>query len=198
MYELYLIPIESVVEGVPPYEQTYRGPSYLRWRKNPDGLSCLWSMMDYGFIPIALVVISDPSPEVQSALAAQPDVYKFPDNLDTPVDDPSIDAFFEGLYIPTDWLTPSTTYRQLVRQVAGMFQFNQAFSGLTGQSLFGAYSLEDSVQTLTPELQEGLAQTLNRFEMDPILGNPKLRSVIKRADEYWSSKVFYMGLGYMF
>src|SRR3990167_4693881 len=133
----YLLPIENSLDG------TGRGPKYFSWRMDPDppGIAGSWGMMDYGFVPYALLVAKDISQANHDALILNSDVYAFPINLDTPVSDPIIDTFFENINLPTDWLTPATTYRELMRQTAGMFQFNQRYGGGAAGPTGGGYSM---------------------------------------------------------
>jgi len=121
MLRFYLIPVETI--------NGWRGPKYFNWIMNTDGIVCQWGAMDYGFLP-TMLLLADILQTDHDALILNTDVYSFPESLDDPISDPTIDAFFEGLHIPTDWLTPSTTYRELLRQTAGMFQFNQRYSGI--------------------------------------------------------------------
>ena len=124
IYIFYLIPI-IVLDGV-------HGPKYFDFAMEPDPtkIQCAWAIMKYGWSPYGLLVAKDISQEDQDFLALQSDVFRFPDNLDGPVDQ-AVQAFFEGIHLPTDWMTPATTWRELMRQTAGMFQFNQRYGGLS-------------------------------------------------------------------
>src|SRR5262245_34697964 len=143
---LYLVPVETPLAG-------YRGPKYFRWRHGSGTITSPWSMMDYGFMPTALVWATGLSGADGSMLAAASGVYLWPTNLDAPVTDPTIDAFFEGLQIPTDWLTPSTTYRELLRNMSGLFQFMQRYAVVSGgHSLFeGGVTLETNYNQLSAQ-----------------------------------------------
>ena len=110
VYNLYLVPVE--VNG------TNRGPKYFRWFHDPDPpalVDCAWSMMDYGFTNQALLIAKDIDLLEAAALEANADVFAFPDNLAGPVDQ-DVQAYFETINLPTDWLTPATTWLELLRQ----------------------------------------------------------------------------------
>jgi hypothetical protein len=184
------VPIEQVGAA--------RGPEYFVWRFDANGpsINCRWNMMDYGFIPFALLVAHDITPADHAALILNSDVYAFPDNLDQPVADPNIDVFFEAIDIPTDWLTPATTYRELLRQTAGLMQFNQRYGGLSGgQSIFGnGVTLETNYNSLSVQQQAWFTQTLESFGwLSGVAGNPKLRSLAKQAGDLWGAAPFYLG-----
>lgn len=200
MLKFYLVPIEQV--------GNYRGPEYFKWRfdQTPEtSIDCKWSMMDYGFLPNALVLAHDITLEDHTALILNSDVYPFPDDLDQPVDDPGVDTFFEAIHIPTDWLTPATTWRELLRQLAGMFQFNQRYGGVsadlsgTPHSVFENVTLDDTYSDFTTDETIWFDATVESFGYDPsiILPNQKLRQLVKTAGNFWEGQPFYMG-GYKF
>lgn len=191
----YLAPIEQV--------GNYRGPKYFSWRFDPDPPALIdagWSMMDYGFLPYALI-LADVDAGQHSTLSAQADVYAFPENLDQPVTDPAIDAFFEAVNIPTDWLTPSTTYRELLRQTAGMMQFNQRYGGIYTEryggnhSIFDTATLSTRLRQMSSQEQEIFLATVESFGFDPQLVNvnSQLRLLVRQAGDFWAGMPFYMG-----
>lgn len=200
MLKIYLVPVEQVGNN--------RGPEYFHWRfdANPPSINCVWGMMDYGFINSALLVAIDITQLDHDALVLQSDVYAFPDNLDAPIADPNIDAFFEGLNIPSDWLTPSTTYRELLRYTAGMFQFNQAYGGIASadgfpnRSVFdNGRTLESNWNTLSQQEKSWFNAAIQRLQpgAPTVNGNPKLRSLAKQAGDLWGARSFFIG-GYEF
>ena len=200
LQKFYLVPIETVLQGE---GRQARGPKYFAWRYDPDppGLTARWSMMDYGFVDSALLLAHDITQADHDALVLNADVYAFPDNLDQSVSDPAIDAFFEGIYLPTDWLTPSTTYRELLRQVAGMMQFNQRYGGIYAEryggwhSIFDNATLQTRLNQMTAQEQEVFLATVQSFGYNPALVplNARLRQLVKSAGNYWVDQPFYMG-----
>jgi len=191
MIRFYLLPI---VEVQLPSGIVARGPKYFNW-KFGSGLMNDWNIFDYGFVPYCLLATPDINQVDHDALAANADVYAFPENLDAPVSDPTIDAFFEGIHIPTDWLTPSTSYRELLRSVSGMFQFNQAYGGASGvrASLFDAVSLGDRINALSTEQRGWFDQALVDLKLPPVGGNPQIRQLVRQAASLWEGQTFYLG-----
>lgn len=189
--KIYLIPIEQVGNA--------RGPEYFVWRfdANPLSINCRWNMMDYGFINVGLIVAHDITPADHAALILNSDVYAFPDNLDQPINDKAvIDVFFEGINLPTDWTTPSTTYRELLRKTAGLMQFNQRYSGISGgQSIFGnGITLESNYNDLSAQQKTWFNSTLVSFGwLGGVQGNPKLRALAKQASDLWGNAPFILG-----
>jgi hypothetical protein len=183
---LYLVPVITV-------NGTHRGPAYFQWRLNA-GITSPWAMMDYGLMPTALVHAWELSPADEATLDAAPDVYQFPDVLAQPVADPTLDAFFEGLSIPTNWLTPSTTYRELLRSMAGLFQFAQRFEFISGGlPLFGDGVTLETNYNQTGARQAFLDATLASFGYPSVQGNPKLRALAKQAGDAWDARPFVLG-----
>jgi len=189
---LYLVPVVFDDLGVG------RGPQYFRWRFHAGNVSADWAMMDYGFLPTGLVYARGLSLADEAFLAAQPDVYQWPDGagLDAPITDPDLPAFFEALYVPTDWLTPSTSYRALLRMLAGLFQFAGRFGNLSGGApLFGqpGVTLETNYRSTPTNWQAWFDATIASFGYPPPPGNPRLRSLMKQVGDAWGAKPFYMG-----
>lgn len=191
----YLIPIITVDKS--------RGPKYIQWETsrgvlvNPGGPDIgRWGMMDYGFLPTALLLAVDISDADHAILSPNSDVYSFPVNLDAPVADPTIDTFFEALNIPTDWLTPANTYRELLHQLAGMFQFNQRYSGISGGSLFDTANLDTRLRNMTAQEQEWFYLTFESFydlhglDRSVINDNAQLRQLVKSAGNFWAGRNF--------
>lgn len=195
MLKFYLIPIDIVGE--------YSGPKYFKWRFNPTGIDCHWGYMNYGYVPYGLLCATDITQTDHDALILNSDVYSFPDDLDTsiPASHNDIDIFFEDINLPTNWLTPATTYRELLRNVAGMCQFNQRYGGISGvgASLFDTATLETRVNELSAQEQVWFYAAVESFGINPDLINPnsQLRLLIKQAADIWEEQPFYLG-GYEF
>lgn len=190
MEKVYLVPIEQVGNK--------RGPEYFSWRFDANGpsINCRWSMMDYGFINNALLMAHDILPADHAALILHADVFAFPDNLDQSITDPNVSTFFETVNIPTNWLTPSTTYRQFLRYTAGMFQFNQRYGGISGgQSIFGGgITLDTNWNSLSTQQKTWFNQTLASFGfLNGVTGNPKIRTLAKQAGDLWGDAPFFLG-----
>ena len=191
----YLVPIETDAYNA-------RGPAYLCWGDKipPDCIPISWSMMDYGFSPLGLVAAKDLTPEQKTELESHADVFRFPDNLDTPVDQ-DVQAWFEGVNLPTDWLTPATTWRELMRQVAGMFMFNQRYMGIaaaeTGElhSIWDTATLSTRLRQMTEDEQRWFLLTVDSFGFDSSLisTNSQLRLLVRQAGDYWAGQTFYLG-----
>lgn len=201
MIKLYLLPIEEVPDpgsGLP-----NRGPKYFAWDFDPDppGIPSKYSLRDYGFTPYALVAAKNITQADHDALILNDDVFAFPDDFDGPVDDPAVDVFFEDIHLPTDWLTPATTWRELVRQTAGMIKFNQRYGGIaaheTGEfySIFDTATLDTRLRQMTDQEQSWFLQTIESFDWDSsqINDNNRLRLLIRQAGNYWAEKVVRIG-----
>ena len=196
MDRFYLMPILAMPDGG-------RGPKYLEWheeQEDPYLAGYSWAMMDYGFSPNALAVVKDIEQVDHDWLVGLSDVFAFPENLDGPVDQ-DVQDFFEGVNLPTDWLTPATTWRELMRQTAGMFQFNQRYGGIaaveTGElhSIFDNADLGTRLRQMTEDEQRWFLAAVESFGFDPGLvnDNSQLRLLVKQAGNFWIGQTFYLG-----
>ena len=130
-------------------------------------------------------------------------MYAFPDNLDVAITDrATIDTFFESINLPTNWLTPSTTYRELLRYTAGMFQFNQRYAGIAAaeigetRSVFdGGRTLESNWNNLSAQEKAWFNAAIKSFvpSAPDVTGNPKLRTLAKQAGDLWGAAPFIFG-----
>jgi len=183
---LYILPIDH--QGI------YRGPMHLKWRFNPAGLDVQWGMIDYGHIDITLVLCPNISLADHTTLTGYADVLPFPENLDQPVADQAFKDSLEVLHIPTDWATPSTTYRQLLRCLGGLFIFGQRYSHIAHGPLFGnGVTLDTNFKSLSAAQQSAFnATALGMGAPSEVSGNPKLRTLAKMVGDLWGAKKFIM------
>ena len=193
MTRFYLVPIETVTQG----DRLQRGPKYLAWRFDPDppGIVCRWSMMPYGRETSALLLAHDISVADDATLVAHADVYAFPLTLDEPIaPQDGLRTFFETVNVPTDWLAASTTYRQFLRCLAGLFQFAQRYQGISGRPLFESVTLDSRYRNLTAQQQGWFTQTAQSFGYTLTINeNRTLRQLCKQAGDAWGAQPFLMG-----
>jgi len=198
MIRLYLVPVESVIiEDI-----TYIGPKYFEWKNDPDpenaidtGYECIY----YGYHPYILLLAKDISQDDHDTLLTYLDVFAFPplDQLDqaiNPVD--NIDVFFEGIDLPTDWMTPSTTYREFIKRTICIFLFTQRYRGISeGHDLFENVDLDDTYNDLTSEEQGWFDATVESYGYNPdlILPNMKFRQLLKAASDWMDTRTVYIG-----
>lgn len=189
--QFYLVPIQTI-------NTSYRVPSYFCSRfVTSNCIASQWALMDYGILPNGLLLAINISQADNDALCLHADVYCFPDNLDTPASQ-SLKGFVEGINIPSDWTTPSTSNRELLRKLAGMMQFNQRYSGSVcpGETFLGVggVTLDTKWNALTTHQKDCFNQTVITFGVSfTVSGNPSLRTIIKRAGDFWDGIPFYLG-----
>jgi len=197
MIRLYLVPVETVTIG----DMEYNGMKYFDWRFDPDppGIEGPTACIYYGYHPYVLVLALDILQADHDALLTYPDVFVFPplDQLDqaiNPVD--NIDVFFEGIDLPTDWMTPSTTYREFIKRTICIFLFCQRYRGISqGHDLFENVDLDDKYNDLTIEEQGWFDETVISYGYDPalILPNMKFRQMLKTASDWMDARTVYIG-----
>lgn len=196
MQRLYLVPIVTVGNT--------RGPAYFSFGIPPGpGIVCQWSLMDYGFMPSGLLLAQNITEADDASLRSHADVYAFPAvalpsglNVAIPSNN-GIQAFCETINVPTDWTTASTTYLQLLRMLAGVFQFAQRYAGLSGgQPLLAAgVTLATRYRNLTAQQQQWFTATVTSFGYSASILNPNstLRQMLKQAGDAWGAQPFYLG-----
>ena len=133
--------------------------------------------------------------------AGNRDVYLIPANIDAPISDPpGSRAYFEAFNLPTDWLTPSNTYRHLLRALAGMIQFGQRYWGLSADylgeraDLFDSVTMDTRYRDFPTGVQDCFSATVQSFGYDSglIKPNSDIRQMLRLAAQAWDQP-FYLG-----
>lgn len=196
MVRFYLLPIQRVIPDLPAEPTPYRGPAYLRWRMNPDGLNVQWSMKDYGIIDHGIVAVNAEDAD-HAWLAAQTGVYQFPANLDGK---PSatlrnaMKARLEDVRVPGNWISSSDTYRVILRTVTGMFLFMQAITGRAGDPFELGISLNTTYGDLPAAVQQVVAEEAVRVGYtSPIPPTATVRAILKTAADAWGATPILFG-----
>ncbi len=187
----YLIPIDVV--------NNRRGPKYLKWRENPTGLDVPWSMMDYGLVNTALVAADVTSPQ-HNQLAQEVDVTAIPANIDDTVSTQALATVrseLEALNIPGNWVTTSHTYREILRVVAGLFQFAQRHHGLHNKIVLpNENNMDQNWGDLPAAVRSELAATADSFGYDTsgVTASTPIRAILKNLADQWGEQEFNMGI----
>ena len=197
MIRFYLLPIESVVleDG-----NIARGPKYFQWRLDPDppGLAVKWGMMDYGLIDAALLV-AEVTQEQHDTLLLNSDVTSPPENIDQNITSgaiPGVQAALETLRIPADWVTTAYTYRQILRMIAGLFQFAQRHHALHNEQLIDSQAQLDLRWNQIPIARRNrilaTADSLN-YDYSAVQPTWLIRRILKHLADQWGVTVFHIG-----
>lgn len=188
----YILPIEQVGSA--------RGPKYFAWRFDPDppGLDVRWGMMDYGLMPTCLLA-TDVTTAQHNALVANSDVIGAPVNIDSQIGAGNITTVrnaLEALRIPAQTAVASDTYRDVLRVVAGVFQFAQRYHGEYGKSIFDEVTtLNTTWAELSTDFQNELLATAATMNIDTsgLTANTTMRQILKRMADAWQGKNFLIG-----
>jgi hypothetical protein len=191
MIRFYIMPIE-VVDG------TSRGPMYLKWRFNPDGIDCRWSMRDYGLIDAALVAC-DLTQAQHEQLMAEPDVATAPEDIDQNISDiaiPQIQQMMEALRIPADWVNTSYTYRAILRMIGGLFLFAQRYHGMHNERLIDSSTQLDLRWNQIPlARRQRILETADAlgYDYSEVANTWLVRRILKYLGEQWGGTPILFG-----
>ena len=103
----------------------------------------------------------------------------------------------EAFNVPADWISPSSTWRELLRRTAGIFQFSQRYFGMWGEPLFpvgATYDLDTRFVDLPANIQTqmiGTAQNLG-YPIDQFVPANRLRQMLRVMAEAWGAAPFEM------
>ncbi len=191
----YILPVQRVtVNG-----SDYRGPMYLKWRMNPDGLDVLWSLKDYGSIDMGTIAVEATATD-HTTLAAQANVYQFPENLDvtmTQAQRSALESYLEAHAVPGDWIAPGDTFRSGLRTVTGMFLFMQRLTTKAHSNpLDWGITLNTQWQNLTIQQRGWITESFSSmgYDLSFVRASTQMRRIIKAASEQFGAKPIYFGM----
>jgi hypothetical protein len=165
MFRIYLMPmVTQPFNPSDPNSPVGRMPKY-----RPAGQ---WSIIDLGDIGqdeclMGAEVTEQEHQQAQNAI----DVLTIPANLDSPVGQAlaTVQTELEARSIPSDWVSSTTLWRDVVRRVAGLALFLQRLSGIIGRStgdmkkLFSEATLSSAVP---PRFRQPVQQAASELGID--------------------------------
>lgn len=187
-WRLYVIPIT----GSGSSRLDPRRPAYVV----EAGLD--WAAMDYGQVPWGLVAANVTTPQ-HNALVANADVTAFPANLQTTIGAnlATVQAALEAARLPAGWVAASDTYATVARTVAGLMQFAQRYTALSGgQELVPAsINLNTQFGSLSAQRQADLLATADSLGYDRtgLQATTTLRAILKNLADQWGARPFVLG-----
>lgn len=185
MVRFYIIPIQRTADN-------HRGPMYFKWRFNEAGIDCIWSMIDYGSIDMA-VICADISQVDHDYLVLQPNVYSFPLDLDIIMnvsDRNALNTFLEAHAIPGDWLSPSDTFRSALRTVTCMMRYMMRVLAIIGYppNPYSGITLNTQYKNVPNPLHDAMQQASTEqnyaWNVSP---NDQIRKIFKYMSDQWAS-----------
>lgn len=207
MYMLPQITIRLPDDPEQPGREFYvAGPKYFDgWSEfyTGDIPDRTWALLPYGYAGACLIVVQDILPASAAFLAAQADVAEMDiANLDASLgaDRDVIAALLESFNMPTNWTTPSTSYRELLRYLNGISVFSREwwrrYIRLTGNNteLWDLVTPDDRWNQLGATEQAIFEDVIAAYGYpDGISGNPTFRFMIRTAGDTFAGTSFTLG-----
>jgi hypothetical protein len=168
----YIDPMETIASGPP--------GRMVRRAKYVDALGITRrAIQDYGQEPTC-VLAADVSTAQHSSLSANADVTVIPANLDLQVGAnlATVQANLEALNIPSDMVTPATSYRQILRGVIAVFSISAS------TPLFGpGVTLDTTLGALLPAVRAQLKAAAESagYDYTGLTLASTIRDALKRA-----------------
>lgn len=165
----------------------------------PPGTNPGVGVMDYGIYGLQNFAICYARAITQAEhdfLALQSDIYIVPEDLDTAITDvQGTRDYFEAAQVPALWLTPSNTYREMIRQFGSIFQFSQRYAGMWAENLFALIDLDTALRDWPANVQTQFELTAADFGIDPGLIKPNndLRQMLQGAGAAFAENVINIG-----
>lgn len=146
-----------------------------RRAKHRDSLLSLGyrvTIVDYGPEPWCLArIVPSPAPADHSALISDPQVFAIPENIDSEISSNvfTVITKLEAVNIPGDWVTASTTWRQLLNRVVSYCLMIQRSAGIAGDyisKIFDGRTLDNTISDLPVSMRSRLSDAADSFGFD--------------------------------
>jgi hypothetical protein len=148
-----------------------------------------------------MLVCADTDAATHAIFAALPRVIQLPADLDQNLSAGAVntvEAALEARNIPAHWVSTSLTYRQVLRVVAGMFQFAQVYHAQHTLNLFrGGVNLNTRVNQIPQAERNRLSSAAQTAGLDTsgITGTTTVRQILRSLGEQWLERPVYLGSG---
>lgn len=153
-----------------------------------------WSSRSYGHQGWFLVA-ANLSEAAHQAVAADPEIYALPLNLDAQIGGnvATVQAALEDMKLPASWVNASHTYRQVMRLVYAVILLFQRVSGIlnvTVPFLAGNVTLNSQFNSLPQVGRDALIQVAQEWNLDysGLTGQATLRQILKLLADQMPSK----------
>lgn len=194
MIRIYLVnAVQAVRSGIPlPNSQA---PEHLQGAIAGVGTVASMSFGNGGHFLVSV----DATADAHTAIAALPRVTALPANLDqnlTAGAVTTVQTALEARNIPAHWVSISLTYRQVLRVVAGMFQFAQIYYAQHTLNLFrGGVNLDTRVNQIPQVERDRLSSAAQAAGLDAsgITGTTTVRQILRELGEQWLDRPIYLG-----
>jgi hypothetical protein len=153
-----------------------------------------YSMIDYGAAGTnTTIVVADVDGSQHSTIDTDPETLSAPEYIDANIQQSEVSAwesYLEARGIPADWMSPSLTWREVLRTVVHQFRFTQRYYGQGGSMDWAGLGI--NLNTQWKDLPEADFKTpfldaANTFGFDTsfIRNNTLVRNLIKNiADQF--------------
>ena len=168
---------------------TVHGPSRLAKYESEftaDNPSITRGIFTYGGEPWCLVGLLDLAPTAEATIAAHPDVFELPADLETTMASVGVRnqrrSQLETANIPGTWIQTTTTYREVLRFVGACCQFMQGYEGLDAAPIFtGGITLDTTYGTLTTVQRQAVSDAALWMGLStvPLVTTDTLRTVLQ-------------------
>ncbi len=154
--------------------------------------------MDYGLEAVMLIA-ADIQAADHTTISANADVVSIPANIDANLTAAGVTqtkAALEAINIPAEWVTTALTYRQVLKQVAKVFQFFQRLHGLgAGQVFTGGVNADTVFSSLPQAAKLSLSAAADSFGFDKttVSGSSTLRQIFKAMADQFSGSINFGG-----
>lgn len=178
-----------------------RGPVHFASRAgeaDPELDGVRGAFKDYGLIPVMMVAAEVDSAQ-QTYLDTLADIQPVPANIDNVIGAgqvATVQTALENFNIPGTWVNAGDSYRVVMREIFGYFDFMQRLTAITGiNPLTLGISLSTQFSQLNQTWQDAITRSLSELGYDAsgLTGATTLRQLLRNVALQNGSKTFTFG-----
>lgn len=172
------------------------GPSGLgrKAKYTPAG----FHLIPYGAENVCILA-ADVDAATHATISADPQVSSLPANLANNLTAGAVtqaQTFLDGLNIPSQWVSTSLTYTQLVRIIGSLFEIAQMFEGSIGSIFTGGVTLATQFQALPANVRTTLQQiaTSRGWDTSGLTATSTVRQILKFMADQFPNPIQLLGI----
>ncbi len=189
----YIVPMIQV--GI------YRGPAHFESRAAVADLPLVGvrgTFVDYGLIPVCLVAMEVDTVQ-ETYLSTLSDIQPVPADIDAVITAGQVGTVrtaLEAFSIPGTWVNAGDSYRVVMREVIGYFEFMKRLTAITGiNPLTLGISLSTQFSQIPQTWQDAMVRAFSElgYNATILVGTSTLRQILRDVSQQNGAKVHNIG-----
>lgn len=159
-----------------------------------------WACIPYGSENVC-IMSANVDAATHSTISSDAQVSALPTNLNNNLTTGAVNqaqTFFDNLNIPSQWVSTSITYTQLIRNTGRIFEIAQCFEGSIGKLFVGGVTLSTQFQNLPTNVKSVLQNiAISRgWDTSGLTATSTVRQILKFMADQFTDPIQLLGVVY--